>query len=131
MGWLDESQLPRMVAVQSDKCAPIVDKFNKHTSTGNYEMSIANGLSVPKAFGEDMILRVLHESGGTAITVTDHQILAGAAEISGAAGMLVSPEGAAVWEALKILVDQGWIHREETVLLLNTGSGYKYLANYS
>ena len=93
-------------------------------------MSIANGLSVPHAFGEDLIIKVLQQSNGTAISVSDQKILAGVAEIGLTEGMVISPEGAAVWEALKVLVKQECVAKEEKILLLNTGSGFKYMENY-
>ena len=130
VGWIKEQQLPRMIAVQSSVCAPIVEIVEDLPRSDVYQMSIANGLSVPKAFGEDLILKVLQESKGTAIAVADQKILAGVAEISGSEGILVSPEGAAVWEALKMLVDRDEISRKEKIVLLNTGNGYKYLENY-
>lgn len=131
LGWIDASRLPAMIAVQSASCTPVVDMWNGTLSNPHtYQMSIANGLSVPKAFGLDLILQVLNESGGLAMAVTDQQIRASAREISTKEGILISPEGAAVWAALKQLVQQGKIKRHAKVLLLNTGSGYKYLENF-
>jgi len=132
MGWLPSSiKLPRMIAVQTTQCQPIVDAFNGVAPDRNsYKMSIANGLSVPVAFGEDMIMRVLAESGGTAISVSDQKILAGATEIGSHEGILISPEGAAIWEALKLLSEDGLINKDERILLLNTGNGYKYMENF-
>lgn len=130
LGWI-ESSLPRMLAVQSSECNPIVDLFNgKDQKKSDYGMSVANGLSVPKAFGEDLILKIIHESKGYAISVSDNKILSAVEEVCRNEGILISPEGAATWAALKVFADQGKISRNERILLLNTGSGYKYLENY-
>ena len=130
LGWIESSSLPRMVVVQSSECSPIVDLFNGSDQGHKaYRMSVASGLSVPHAFGQDLIIKVLTESGGCAISVSDQKILAGLAEICGSEGMLISPEGAAVWTALKELVVEGKISRKEKILLLNTGSGHKYSEN--
>ncbi len=130
LGWIASTKLPRMIAVQTTQCTPIVDTYNNVIQdSDSYKMSIANGLSVPHAFGEDMIMRVLKESNGSAIAVSDQQILAGVAEISSSEGILISPEGAAIWEALKMLTRSESIRTDENILLLNTGSGYKYMEN--
>lgn len=130
MGWIDAQQLPKMIAVQSDLCPPIVEAFHRKLIRKRYKMSIANGLSVPSVFALDLILKILKESKGTAVAVSEQKILAGVSEIGASQGVLISPEGAAVWEALKLLIVQGFISRNEKVLLLNTGNGFKYTQNY-
>jgi len=131
LGWLPKDvKLPRMIVVQSDLCSPVCDLFNGLKPMKNYEMSIANGLSVPKAFGMDMIMNVLQNSNGKAIAVSDQEILSGVREIGKYEGILISPEGAAIWEGLKALVNQKIISRNENILLINTGSGFKYMENY-
>jgi threonine synthase len=121
-----------MIAVQSENCAPILhalkDRQNWKTMfTPN--ATIANGLAVPYHFGMDMMLRVLDESGGTAIAIDEAAIIEGVKEIAKTEGMIISPEGAATWKALTALKLQKKIGSHEKVLLLNTGSGYKYLDN--
>ena len=133
MGWINGS-LPRMIAVQSKKCTPILyalkDPLNWKSSF-TPEPTIANGLAVPYPFGMNMILQVLEESGGTAIAVEEEEIIAGVKEIAKMEGLLISPEGAATWKALLHLNRIHQIDNSERVLLLNTGSGYKYLDNFN
>ena len=132
LGWID--QVPsRMVAVQSVSCDPVVEAFNKkmeHTVPyDNPEKTIANGLRVPKAFGDRLILKTLYESNGTAISITDNDIRYGLSEFAKSEGFFLSPEGAAVWMAYKKLKQTKWIKQNESVVLLNTGSAYKYAEN--
>ncbi|CAN5447746.1 threonine synthase [soil metagenome] len=130
MGWLSPKvKLPRMIAVQSSLCSPVYDVFNNRKAV-KYEMSIANGLSVPKAFGMDMIMKVLKESEGTAVVVSEQKILSGVKEIGSSEGMLISPEGAVIWEALKMMLEQRMVSGREKIMLLNTGSGFKYMENF-
>ena len=130
LGWIAPTKLPRMIAVQSSLCAPVYDLFNKRRGVKKYKMSIANGLCVPKAFGIDMIVKVLRESNGTVISVSEQKIIAGVGEIGASEGMVISPEGAATWEALKLMIKNGSVSRQEKILLLNTGNGFKYMENY-
>jgi threonine synthase len=134
MGWIGANvKLPRMVAVQVKGCSPIVQAFSQNLSEAtpfeNPSSTIANGLRVPAAFGDALILKALYESGGTAISVTENEMLAGITELASAEGLMVAPEGAAVWEAFKKLRAQNWIKGEEKIVLLNTGSIYKYMEN--
>lgn len=132
IGWV--SQIPtKMVAVQIDGCNPIVQAFQKglHSSSPyeNPGMTIANGLRVPHAFGHKLILKTLHESKGTAIDVSEENMKNGIKEIAQNEGLFVSPEGAAVWEAAKKLRASNFIRESDSVVLLNTGSAYKYVEN--
>ncbi len=131
MGWLT-GPLPRMIAVQSKNCAPILHALHNRENWKSMflpKATIANGLAVPYPFGMDMMLQVLEESGGTAIAISDADIVSGVNEISKTEGLLICPEGAATWKALLQLRDQKIIDVHEKVLLLNTGSGYKYMEN--
>ncbi len=131
MGWL-QGPLPRMIAVQSKKCAPLLHALKDPLNWKNNftpEATIANGLAVPYPFGMNMMLQVLKESRGTAIAVSEEDIVAGVKEIAKTEGLLISPEGAATWKALLQLTHSEIISSSEKVLLLNTGSGYKYLEN--
>ena len=132
MGWLQANiKLPRMVVVQAANCAPVVDFLNgKEKEVALYKESIANGLAVPVAFGRDMIAQVVNESGGTMVTVTDEEMIAGVREVAKSEGVLMAPEGAALWKGLLKLIDQGKVSRDEKVLIINTGSGYKYLEHF-
>ena len=131
MGWI-ENKLPKMIAVQAENCQPIVYSWTGlHANASQYigKASLANGLAVPNPFGEDLIMETLIESSGCALAVTEQEMISGVKEIARSEGVLVAPEGAAVWKGLLKLVDEGFIDRDEKILLLNTGSGYKYLEN--
>jgi threonine synthase len=131
LGWIG-SKRPRMVAVQSESCNGIVSAFNagKHVSEfADGGFTIANGLRVPKPYADKVILRVLRETNGAAITIGDQEMNAAVKEIARNEGMLVAPEGAALWQAYKKLKATQWIKPGEKVLMINTGSGYKYLEN--
>jgi len=131
MGWID-GPLPKMIAVQSLNCAPVVRAF--YEPSGWMEdfipqPSLANGLAVPYPFGMDMMQDVLHESGGTACAVSEEEIVDGVKEIARTEGMLVAPEGAATWKALLHLRRMQQVSEGDRIVLLNTGSGYKYMEN--
>jgi threonine synthase len=131
MGWIG-SKRPRMVAVQSESCNGIVEAFHNKQTTSQFVdrgFTIANGLRVPKPYADKIILRVLRESNGNAITIADQDMNNAVKEIARYEGMLIAPEGAALWVAFKNLKASGWIKPGEKVLLINTGSGYKYLEN--
>jgi len=132
MGWLPaDVKLPRMVVVQAENCAPMVDFIEGvERNPADYRESIANGLAVPVAFGKDMIRNVVKESGGTALTVSEQEMIEGVKEISKKEGMLIAPEGAALWKALLKLKSQGLVTASEKILMINTGNGYKYLENF-
>jgi threonine synthase len=133
LGWLaPETRLPRMVAVQAENCCPLLETYagrqpNCHSYQGR--PTLANGLAVPHPLGEAMMLRVLRESRGTVISVSEEDMLAGMRELGQLEGLFVAPEGAAVWMAARQLLATGWLHRDEKVLLLNTGNAQKYLDN--
>lgn len=132
MGWLKpDVKLPRMVVVQATNCSPVVDFLNgEEKNVALYKESIANGLAVPVAFGRDMIAQVVKESGGSTITVTDKEMIDGVREVAKSEGVLMAPEGAALWKGLLKLIDQGVVLRNEKILMINTGSGYKYMDHF-
>jgi threonine synthase len=128
LGWIG-SERPRMVTVQADGCAPMVRAFEQgqeFAEPWQGAKTIADGLRVPAAVGDFLILRALRESKGTAVAVTDQEMLDAANLIGRTQGMFVCPEGAAPLAAFLHLRRQGWIGDDETVVLLNTGSGLKY-----
>jgi len=133
MGWID-SKRPRMVTVQAAGCAPIVRAFeegkrfadefpNAHTT--------ASGLRVPRAIGDFMIIDALRASGGTAVAVTDEELIEATKEIGAAEGVFCAPEGAACLPALKKLLNDGSVKSNDRVVLFNTGSGVKYVESFS
>jgi threonine synthase len=133
MGWID-SKRPRMVVVQAEGCAPIVKAFEQNLNHG-VEIpdahTVASGLRVPKAIGDFIMLDILEKSNGTAVTVSDEDLVAGAREIGASEGIFAAPEGGALLVAMRKLMESNWIKRDETVVLFNTGSGIKYLEAFS
>ena len=128
LGWIGP-KLPRMVTVQSEGCAPIVKAFHEgreFAEPWQGAKTVADGLRVPSAVGDFLILRALRESGGTAVAVPDEEMIEAAMLIGRTQGIFACPEGAATLVAFQHLQSQGWIGDEETVVLLNTGSGLKY-----
>ena len=129
LGWIDEKR-PRMVSVQAAGCAPIVRAFDKGERAAEEIVNattIASGLRVPKAIGDFLILDAIRESDGSAIAVTDEELIAGARELARREGIFASPEGGACVPALRKLVERGKVKLGERVVLFNTGSGIKYL----
>ena len=129
MGWIGSAR-PRMVAVQAEGCAPIVRAFETGAeSAGFWEdaETVASGLRVPGAVGDFLMLRAIRESRGTAVAVTDGDLLACVDEMASATGIFPAPEGAATLAGLKKLVEGGWIASEDRVVLFNTGTGLKYI----
>ena len=129
LGWISGPK-PRMVSVQAAGCAPIVRAFEQgHESAQMWEdaRTGASGLRVPGAVGDFLMLRALRESGGTAVAVTDEELIAGSHELARHSGIFPAPEGGATLAALHKLRDQGLVGGDERVVLFNTGTGYKYL----
>jgi threonine synthase len=132
MGWIGPKR-PRMVTVQAAGCAPIVRAFEEGKRFADEfpnAATTASGLRVPRAIGDFMILDALRASNGTAIAVTDEELLAAANEIGTAEGLFVAPEGAACLPALRKLIERGEVERGESVVLFNTGAGVKYLESF-
>jgi threonine synthase len=133
MGWLaPETALPRMVAVQAENCRPLYDTYFGHQANClNYtgRPTLANGLAVPRPLGEPLMLDVLRESQGTVVSISEEGMLEGMRELGQQEGLFVAPEGAAVWMAARQLLATGWLRADERILLLNTGSGQKYMSN--
>jgi threonine synthase len=128
LGWLT-GRPPRLVAVQSAGCAPIVRAYADGTRTARpWEngRTVAFGLNVASALGDFLILDAIRATGGTAIAVDDTDILAAQAACAAAEGMLLCPEGAATLAAVASLRADGWLDGGEEVVVLNTGSGLKY-----
>ncbi len=133
MGWID-SKRPRMVSVQSIGCAPIVKAFHEgDTFAAEFPnaATVASGLRVPKAIGDFLILDALHKSGGTAVAVTDEELIAAVGEIGAAEGLFCAPEGAACLPALRKMIEQDLVEEGEKVVIFNTGAGVKYLEAFA
>jgi len=128
MGWIGLER-PRMVAVQAAGCAPIVEAFEKGGESAEFwdhAATIASGLRVPKAFGDFLILSDLRASLGTAVAATDAEMLAAGRELAALEGVFAAPEGAASVVAARKLIAEKWTEPDQSVVLFNTGSGYKY-----
>jgi threonine synthase len=128
MGWIG-SERPRMVAVQAAGCAPIAKAWEAGAVASEFfanAATVASGLRVPGPLGDLMILRMLRQTKGTAITVTDAEMLEAGRELASKEGIFAAPEGAATVSAARKLAANGWIRAEERVVLFNTGTGYKY-----
>ena len=123
------AERPRMVAVQAEGCAPIVKAWEAHQSSAEFfpnAATIASGLRVPGPLGDRLILSMLRQTKGTAVAVTDNQMLQAGRELASLEGILAAPEGAATVVGARILARSAWIKPQETVVLFNTGTGYKY-----
>src|SRR2546425_903488 len=133
MGWIG-SKRPRMVTVQASGCAPIVRAFEEGKRFADEfpnAQTTASGLRVPKAIGDFLIIDALRASGGTAIAVTDEELIDATKEIGAAEGIFCAPEGAACLPALKKLISEGSVKPDDRVVLFNTGSGVKYVESFS
>jgi threonine synthase len=129
MGWIS-SKRPRMVVVQAEGCTPIVSAFEQGLTHGvdiPNAHTVASGLRVPKAIGDFILLDILQKSNGTAVAVSDEDLVAGAREIGALEGIFAAPEGGALLVAMNKLIEKGWMKHDESVVLFNTGSGIKYL----
>ncbi len=128
LGWIGPKR-PRMVVVQAAGCAPIVKAFHEGATSAPMfpnAHTIAAGLRVPAAVGDFIMLDILRKSHGTAMTVTDAELMQGVEELARHQGFHCAPEGGAIWIAARRLKDSGWILRDETVVLFNTGAAVKY-----
>jgi threonine synthase len=130
IGWMAAQKRPRMVSVQAENCAPIVRAFDRgelKAQPWERAATIADGLRVPRAIGDFLILRAVRESGGTALAVSDASMVKGMLEIGKREGVSAAPEGGAALAAIEQLVVRGAIHPRESVVLFNTGGALKYL----
>ena len=129
LGWV-KGPRPRLVTVQAEGCAPMVRAFHAGADTAEpWEgaATVADGLRVPAAVGDVLVLRALRESGGTAVTVSDRDMVQGMLDLGRREGIGAAPEGGATLAALRRLVRDGVVARDEEVVLLNTGGALKYL----
>ncbi|PYQ82025.1 MAG: threonine synthase [Acidobacteria bacterium] len=130
IGWLPRGKRPKMVSVQAEQCAPIVRAFQRgeeRAQPWEGAKTIADGLRVPRAIGDFLILRAVRESCGTAIAVSDRSMIDGMLAIGKCQGISAAPEGGAAWVAIQRLTAEGSIKPHESVVLFNTGGALKYL----
>jgi threonine synthase len=141
LGWIGAARLegppefrpklrPKMITVQAAGCAPIVKAWEEGKSVSEAwagAQTFAAGLRVPKAYGDYLILDILKKSGGTALSATDEEIREATRHWASVEGVFAAPEGAASLAAYRKLRASGFLREEDTVVLFNTGTGYKYL----
>jgi threonine synthase len=129
IGWIDRKR-PRMVSVQADGCAPIVRAFeqgDEKAAPWENAATVADGLRVPRAIGDFLILRALRASGGTAVAVSDAEMVSDMLAIGSYEGVSAAVEGGAALSAVRRLIADQRIAPHETVVLFNTGGALKYL----
>jgi threonine synthase len=120
---------PRMVAVQAEGCAPMVNAYNagvEHATRVDNAHTIASGIRVPQAIGDFLILRAVRESGGFAIAVSDEAITSAVDEVAREEGFLLCPEGGATYAAYKAALADGRVKKTERAVLFNCATGLKY-----
>jgi len=130
IGWIAPQRRPRMVSVQADGCAPIVRAFEQGLEKApmwENAATVADGLRVPRAIGDFLVLRAVRESGGTALSVPDNEMVDGMITLGSTEGVSAAPEGGAALAALERLLAAGTIKPHESVVLFNTGGALKYL----
>jgi threonine synthase len=129
LGWIGKDR-PKMIAVQAAGCAPIPKAWDEHKSTSEFwndAHTIAAGLRVPKAYADYIILNILRDSKGTAVTATDAEMLQAVSSMASKEGIFAAPEGAATLVAYDKLIASGFLKPSDRVVLFNTGSGLKYI----
>jgi len=129
LAWVRPGKRPRMIAVQSSGCAPVVRAFEQGANVSQMwqgATTFAAGLRVPKPYGDSIMLEILRESGGLALALPDDQILASLKSWAQYEGIFLSPEGAAATAAYEHLLATGFLKSGDRVVLFNTGAGLKY-----
>lgn len=129
LGWVKPGKRPRMFAIQSSGCAPVVRAFNEGADASQMWQNpetAASGLRVPKAYGDYIILDILRASGGMAVAVSDEDIFSSLKDWAANEGIFLSPEGAAATAAYSQLLKSGVLDDSHRVVLFNTGAGLKY-----
>ncbi|MCU1273648.1 MAG: L-threonine synthase, partial [Bryobacterales bacterium] len=132
LGWIGAKR-PKMIVVQVEGCQPIVRAFEQGSARSEFwpdASTVASGLRVPKPLGDFLILQAVRESGGTAIAVSDSDLLDAGIRLASEEGLFVAPEGAACVSALEKLLANGTLKRDEKIVIYNTGAGLKYLEAY-
>jgi threonine synthase len=133
LGWIGAKR-PKMIAVQVEGCQPVVRAFQQGAGSSEFwekAHTVASGLRVPKPLGDFLILNAVRESGGTAIAVSDTELLDAGVQLAAEEGLFIAPEGAACVSALDKLLTNGFLKRDEKIVIYNTGSGLKYLEAYA
>ena len=133
MGWIS-SHRPKMIAVQTEGCQPVVRAFERGEAKSEFwenAHTVAAGLRVPKPLGDALMLDAIRKSGGTAIAVSDEELLDASLQLGADEGIFAAPEGGACVAALAKLLASGFLKSEERIVIYNTGAGLKYLEAFS
>ncbi|HYW42815.1 MAG TPA: threonine synthase [Bryobacteraceae bacterium] len=133
LGWIG-SRRPKMVAVQAEGCQPVVRAFEENAERSRFfenAHTVAAGLRVPKPLGDFLVLEAVRQSGGTAIAVSDDDLMEAGIQLASDEGIYAAPEGAACVAAARRLLESGFLKPADRVVLYNTGSGLKYPEAYS
>jgi len=133
IGWIGPKR-PKMIAVQAAGCAPIVRAFDEGVESSQFwegASTLAAGLRVPKAIGDFLVLKAVRESGGTCLAVSDQDLLVAGRLLAESEGLFVAPEGAACFAALQQLLENGFLKKDDEIVIYNTGTGLKYLDNWA
>lgn len=133
LGWIGAKR-PKMISVQAAGCDPITRAFEGKAETSQFfenAHTVAAGLRVPKALGDFLVLRAVRESGGTAISISDEEMLDAGVTLAEKEGIFAAPEGGACVAAVRQLLGSGFLKSNERIVVYNTGSGLKYLEAYA
>src|SRR5258708_7822865 len=133
LGWIG-GRRPKMIAVQAESCQPVVRAFHDNEPRSRFydgAQTLASGLRVPKPLGDFLVLNAVRESGGTAIAVTDEEMLDSGAQLAADEGIFAAPEGAACVAAARKLIASGFLKPTDRIVLYNTGADLKYLEAFS
>lgn len=133
LGWIG-SHRPKMIAVQAAGCQPITRALEEGSDVTEFwqdAYTVASGLRVPKPLGDTLVLKALRESHGTAISITDHEMIDAGLLLARSEGIFPAPEGGACVAAVRHLIQSGFLKPDERIVIFNTGSGLKYLEAYS
>jgi threonine synthase len=132
LGWIGNKR-PKMVSVQAEGCAPIVKAFQESKEKADFwenAFTMAYGLRVPSALADFIMLKLLRDSGGTAVTVSEEELVEGVKKL-GSEGIFAAPEGGAALAAAWKLKETGWLQPEQKIVIFNTGSGALYAESLS
>jgi threonine synthase len=133
LGWISRKR-PKMIVVQAAGCAPLVRAFERGEDRSEFwenAYTVAAGLRVPKALGDFLVLEAVRKSGGTAVAISDSELLEASLELGAAEGIFAAPEGGACIAALEKLLANGFLRKTERIVIYNTGAGLKYLEAFS
>jgi threonine synthase len=133
LGWIGPAR-PKMIAVQAEGCQPVVRAWSEGSDRSQFytgAATVASGLRVPKPLGDKLMLTAIRASGGCAIAVSDADMIDAGLALTELEGMFPAPEGGACVAAVAELISNGFLGKDDRIVIYNTGSGLKYLEAYS